>query len=304
MKRVLVTGGAGFIGSHLVEKLVSLSHDVTVLDDLSNGDLEKLRNVRDAITFLKHDISKRTRLEGLDAIYHLACFPRSRSFQNPQRDVEVNVVGMINVLELARRNNAKVVFSSNSGIYDTSRIPIDEHSPDKPKTPYDLDKLQAEQYMKLYGDTFAVKSVIFRFATVFGDRQSISPEWKPVVMEFISKLQKEQKPTIYWDGEQTRDFIHVDDIVEALLLALESDGANGETMILGSGSETSINELYHSIGHLLKTSIEPTRKPKQLGDIRRMRYNCAKAEKILGWKPRISLDEGLRRTISSTQNVP
>ncbi len=301
MKRVLVTGGAGFIGGHLVEKLVDLNHEVIILDDLSNGDLEKLDKVQDKITFLERDVSKPFRIEGLDAIYHLACFPRSRSFQNPQRDVEVNVIGMVNALEVARENNAKVVFSSNSGIYDTSKIPIDENSPDKPKTPYDLDKLQAENYMKLYGETFGNEYVIFRFATVFGARQSVSPEWKPVVMEFISKLHRKQRPTIFWDGDQTRDFIHVDDVVNALVLALGSNNANGETMILGSGEETSVNDLYDLIGRLLETNIEPIRKPKQLGDIRRMRYNCEKAKRILGWNPRIPLNEGLRRTIVSIQ---
>jgi len=300
MKRILVTGGAGFIGSHFVEKLVDLNHGVIVLDDLSNGNLQKLKNVQDKITFVKRDVSKPFRLKGLDVICHLACFPRSRSFQNPQRDVEVNVIGMVNVLEAARKNNAKVVFSSNSGIYDTSRIPIDENSPDKPKTPYDLDKLQAENYMKLYGETFGIEYVIFRFATVFGARQSISPEWKPVVMEFISKLHRKQRPTIYWDGEQTRDFIHVEDVVNALVLALENKNANGETMILGSGKETSINKLYRLISRLLETNIEPIREPKQLGDIRRMRYNCEKAKRILEWEPKISLNEGLRRTTMST----
>ena len=299
MKKMLVTGGAGFIGSHLVERLVDLNHEVTVLDDLSNGNLQKLKNVQNEITFIKHDISKPFRLEGLDAICHLACFPRSRSFQNPQKDVEVNVIGMVNVLEAARKNNAKVVFSSNSGIYDTSRIPIDENSSDKPKTPYDLDKLQAENYMKLYKETFGIEYVIFRFATVFGARQNISPEWKPVVMEFISKLHRKQRPTIYWDGEQTRDFIHVEDVVNALVLALENKNANGETMILGSGKETSINKLYRLISRLLETNIEPIHEPKQLGDIRRMRYNCEKAKRILEWEPKISLNEGLRRTTVS-----
>ena len=215
MKRVLVTGGAGFIGSHLVERLVDLNHEVVVLDDLSNGNLQNLKNVREEINLIKQDVSVPFLLPDLNVIFHLACFPRSRSFENPRRDIEVNVIGMINVLELARKNDAEVIFSSNSGIYDTSRIPIDENTPDDPKTPYDLDKLQAENYMKLYGNTYGIEYVIFRFATVYGPRQNVSPEWKPVVMEFISKVQKRQAPTIYWDGEQTRDFIYVDDIVKA-----------------------------------------------------------------------------------------
>jgi len=299
MKRILVTGGAGFIGSHLVEKLVDLNHEVVVLDDLSNGNLQNLKKVRDEITFIKHDVSMPFSLPVLNAIFHLACFPRSRSFENPRRDIEVNVIGMINVLELARKNDAKVIFSSNSGIYDTSRIPIDENTPDYPKTPYDLDKLQAENYLKLYGNTYGIKYVIFRFATVYGPRQNVSPEWKPVVIEFISKLQKRQTPTIHWDGEQTRDFIYVDDIVNALILSLENANANGETMILGSEKETSINELYKIISDLRGIYIEPSRKPKQLGDIRRMRYKCKKANRILGWKADTPLEEGITKTIDT-----
>ena len=295
MKRVLVTGGAGFVGSHLVERLVGLNHDVVVLDDLSNGNLQNLENVRKEITFIKQDVSVPFSLLDLHAIFHLACFPRSRSFENPRRDIEVNVIGMINVLELARKNDAEVIFSSNSGIYDTSRIPIDENTPDDPKTPYDLDKLQAENYMKLYGNTYGTEYVIFRFATVYGPRQNVSPEWKPVVMEFISKLQKKQAPTIYWDGEQTRDFIYVDDIVKALILSLENKDAKGETIILGSQKETSINKLYNTVSSLCGIYIEPLRKPKKLGDIRRMCYDCKKARMILGWKADTPLEEGIRK---------
>jgi UDP-glucose 4-epimerase len=297
MKRILVTGGAGFIGSHLVERLVGLNHEVVVLDDLSNGNLQNLKNVRDQITFIKHDVSMPFSLSSLNAIFHLACFPRSRSFENPRRDIEINVIGMINVLELARKNEAKVIFSSNSGIYDTSRIPIDENTPDDPKTPYDLDKLQAENYMKLYGNTYGIGYVIFRFATVYGPRQNVSPEWKPVVMEFVSKLRKKQAPTIYWDGKQTRDFIFVDDIVNALILSLES--ANGETIILGSEKETSINELYKLVSDLCGIYIEPSRKPKKLGDIRRMRYECKKANMMLGWKAYTPIQEGIRKIIET-----
>lgn len=295
--RVLVTGGAGFVGSHLAERLVHSNHEVIVLDDFSNGNIRNLENAQGKYTLLKHDVSKPFSSSDLDAIYHLACFPRSRSFANPQRDVEVNVVGMVNVLEAARKTNAKVFFSSNSGIYDTSKIPIDEKTTDKPKTPYDLDKLQAERYLKLYHETYGVKHVIFRFATVYGPRQRVSPEWKPVAMEFITKLRKEEAPTIYWDGEQTRDLIYVDDLVDALVLALNNEKANGETMILGSGKEASINELYAIISDLLDIHIEPQREPKQLGDIRRMRYNCKKAEKILGWKAKTPLKEGIKKII-------
>jgi UDP-glucose 4-epimerase len=299
MKRILVTGGAGFVGSHLVEELVKLGHNVTVVDNLSNGKLQNLNNIKDKINFLEKDVSKLTTLEAdFDLIFHLACFPRSQSFINPQRDIEVNVISMVNILELAKKNKAKVIFSSNSGIYDTSEIPIDENTPDNPKTPYDLDKLQAEKYLKLYNKTYGIKYVVFRFATVYGTRQKVSPEWKPIVMEFVTKLKNKETPTIYWDGEQTRDFINVKDIVKALILALKNEKAVNETMILGSGKETSINELYGIVSRLMDVTITPIRKPMQLGDIKRMLYDCKKTQKILGWKPEIALEEGITEIIN------
>jgi UDP-glucose 4-epimerase len=300
--RILVTGGAGFVGSHLVERLVDVGHKVDVIDDLSNGRKDNLKTVRRQIRFHENDVSlslvKHLSRTKFDAIYHLPCFPRSRSFEEPKRDVEVNVIGMVNVLELAKKDKPKIIFSSNSGIYDTSKMPIDESTRDDPKTPYDLDKLQAEKYLKLYRDTFGIEHVIFRFATVYGPRQSLSDKWKPVVLEFINSLSKRQRPVIHWDGEQTRDFIYVADIVNALVMALENKNANGETMILGSGRETSINELYRVVSRLVGANIEPLCEPKKLGDIRRMRYNCEKAERILGWKAVTTLEEGVEKTVA------
>jgi len=298
MVKILVTGGAGFIGSHLVDRLVHDGHEITIVDDLSNGNLENIEKSLDHTTFLKRDISvpfTEAESENIsaDVIYHLACFPRSQSFANPTRDVEVNVNGMVNALELAQRHKAKVIFSSNSGIYDTSKIPINEEAEDKPKTPYDLNKLTAERYMKLYEEAYGVEHVIFRFATVYGPRQRVSPEWKPVVIEFMDKLSKGVAPVIYWDGEQTRDFIFVSDLVDALVRAMDSEDVIGETLILGSGAETSINQLYKSVSDHLGVDIPPKRGPMALGDIRRMRYDCTKANRILGWKAKTSLDEGV-----------
>lgn len=302
---VLVTGGAGFVGSHLVDALVAAGHKVTVIDDLSNGSLDNLASVRDRIDFVRADITRspdtwwNCDAPKFDAIYHLACWPRSRSFSNPKRDVEVNVVGMVHVILSALASNGRVLFSSNSGIYDTSIIPISESTPDAPKTPYDLDKLMAEEFLKLYGRTFDLDYVIFRFATVYGPRQRTTEEWKPVVVEFIEKLKRGIAPTIYWDGNQTRDLIFVGDVVRALVLALDSQEARHETMILGTGVETRMNDLYNTVASQLGVNIEPERQPKILGDIARMRYDCSKAERILGWKASTTVEDGVARVISS-----
>lgn len=269
--RTLITGGAGFIGSHLAEALVEEDHDVTILDDLSNGTIRNLIPIHGHYKFINDDVAKNGSItKDYDAIFHLACWPRSRSFSNPQRDVEVNVKGMVNVLEAARRSNAKVIFSSNSGIYDTCKLPITEDSPDNPKTPYDLNKLTAEKYLELYYKTYGIEYTIFRFATVYGPRQRTSKEWKPVVIEFINKLSQSIRPTIYWNGRQTRDFIYVDDVVKNLFSALKWTLKG--PIILATGKETSINELYDIVSRKLNVAIQPIRAPMVLGDIPRMQY--------------------------------
>lgn len=300
--KILVTGGAGFVGSHLVDALVTGGHDVTVIDDLSNGRLENLGRSEGKFTFVKKDITEPTNSwfdfePDFDVVYNLACWPRSRSFSNPTRDVEINVIGMVHAIECALKSKARVIFSSNSGIYDTREIPISEATEDTPKTPYDLDKLTAEEFLKIYGREFDLDYVIFRFATVYGPRQRTTDEWKPVVVEFIDKLRRGIAPSISWDGNQTRDMIFVMDLVAALVKALDNAEARHETMILGTGVETSMNDLYNEVSNQLEVSIEPNRTPKVMGDIARMRYDCAKAERILGWRASTPLADGVAAII-------
>jgi len=293
---ICVLGGAGFIGSHLVEELVSEGNNVTVIDDLSNGTLDNLSNIKNSIRFIKRDVSNPNytdNLDTFDVIYYLPCWPRSLSFSNPIRDVEVNVIGMINTIRYAKKTNTKIIFSSNSGIYDTSKIPINENTKDNPTTPYDLNKLTSEKYLKLYD----VPNVILRFATVYGPRQKTSDKWKPVIIEFINKLSLGEPPTILWDGKQTRDFIFIDDLVEALIKVKDNEKAVGETMILGSGTETNINQVYETVCNELDVKIEPHHGPKAKGDIRRMCYTCKKANELLNWKAETTLREGIKKII-------
>lgn len=299
--RILVTGGAGFIGSHLVERLVEEGHRVLVLDDLSNGSLTNLEKVKNDIIFLKRDVSTCQINSNLDAIYHLACHPRSMSFIDPMRDVDVNVKGMVNMVETAIINKPRIIYTSNSGIYDTTKIPINEDVRDNPTTPYDINKLVGEQYLKLYAKEYGIPYVIFRLATIYGPRQRVSVDWKPVIMEFIGKLSKGEAPTIYWHGNQTRDFVFVDDVVNGLLMALESEDARKKTMILGSGVETSINQLYKIVCKETEEDITPKRGPRARGDIHNMRYDCTLARKLLGWETTITLEEGVREILRRMQ---
>ncbi len=304
--KILVIGGAGFIASHLVEGLVAIGHKVDVMDDLSNGSLDNLRNVESQITFLKADVSlpqKTGFYRGYDAIYFLACFPRSQSFENPYRDLEVNYGGMVRILHDLKTGGDKphIFFASNSGIYDTLMMKeghsIDETYPDKPTTPYDLNKLTTEKIIQMYHHYFKIPYTLFRFATVYGPRQKLSEEWHPVVMEFCNKLLQGTPPTIDGTGDQTRDFIEVGDLVSALIAALTTERAIGETFLLSTNRETSINELYNTIEKAIGASSPPLRGPGLLGDIMRMRYDSSKAHDLLGWKAVTPLAEGVAAVI-------
>jgi UDP-glucose 4-epimerase len=299
----VVTGGAGFVGSHLTEKLTKLGNEVTVIDDLSNGSLENLKGI--PCNFINFDISepflveleKKSSNAKIKAIIHLACFPRSMSFDNPIRDVDVNVKGMVNVLKVAMKNKCKVVFSSNSGIYGSpNKLPINESCADLPSSPYDVDKLAAEYYLKVYNQTFGIPATIFRFGTVYGSKQKVSPQWKPVIAEFVCKMLKGKAPTIDGTGQQTRDFIHVSDIVNALIKSTEVE-TDLKPIILASNTETSINTLYAIISKQLGFKLPPNKAPAKIGDIMRMWYDNKRAKDVLGWSPKTTLDDALSKDV-------
>ncbi len=306
---ILITGGAGFVGSHLTEDLLARGAKVTVLDDFSNGRMANLEKNKDEINIIKYDVSSPLpelkevlKQHSFNAIFHLACHPRSLSLDNPYRDMDVNVRGMINVLEIAKLHKSKVVFTSNSGIYgDPKYLPTDEKHPDNPTTPYDANKLVSEYYMKIYKRIFGVPIAICRLAAVYGERQVTKPGWNPIIPEFIGKVLNNESPTIFWDGEQTRDLIYVKDVVQGLTKAFLLDTGE-EVFILGTEKETSINKIYKTICELLGKTIEPIRKEKTPGDLRRMQLSYKKANEWLGFKPRYSIDEGIENYIKWIKN--
>jgi UDP-glucose 4-epimerase len=304
-KRILVVGGAGFIGGHLSEALLASGASVVIIDDFSSGTMANLESIKDKVVVIKHDISKpfaqltkAVKKYTFDGIFNLACYPRSMSLKNPFRDLEVNARGTLNILELARLYGAKMVFTSNSGIYgDPDYLPIDEKHPDKPSTPYDADKLVSEYYMKIYHRIYGLPIGICRLAAVYGDRQRLKPDWRPLIPEFVTKVDRGEAPTIYWDGEQTRDLIYVKDVVQGLVKALLSNKTGEEVFILGTCVETSVNSLFHMICKALDKNIEPKRAEKVLGDIRRMQLSYTKAEKTFDFKPEYTLEQGLKKYI-------
>jgi UDP-glucose 4-epimerase len=303
--KLLVTGGAGFVGSHFVE-MYSHENEITVIDDLSNGTLGNIKDVRKRIRLLTVDVSKPTvprmlKTGKVEGIIHLACHPRSFSFKNPTRDVEVNLRATMNVLELARQHDAKLVFTSNSGIYgDPQYLPMDEQHPVNCKTPYDVNKYASELQMRTYRMQYGLRTVVCRLATVYGPRQRVNEKlgWRPVVATFLEYLTQGKRPVVFGDGNQTRDLIYVKDVADGLMKAFNSTHADGEVFNLSTGTETSINTLMGMVTDILGQSVEAEHGPPSVGDLRRMCCSNEKAKKVFGFEIRYPLKEALREYIN------
>lgn len=299
MSNFLVSGGAGFVGSHLTEQLVKNDNRVVILDDLSNGfekNIAHLKNiifVKNSVTDIPNEI---TNLK-YDGIFHLATHPRSFSLSDPKRDIEVNCKGMINMLELAKKNNCKLVFTSNSGIAGSmdQYAPIDENYPNRPTTPYDANKLVCEYYAKIYHNVFNVKCALVRFATVYGYRQVVNEElnWRPVVATFLHRMKNNDDVFINGTGEQTRDLLYVKDAVDGVIKAMHSDVVDANMAILSSNTETSINEIFNILKRKTGYDKKPIHNEELKGDLKSMKLSYDKATKIYDYKPKYTPDQGI-----------
>ena len=290
MKNVVVVGGAGFIGSHLVDALVQKGCDVLVVDNLSGG---KRENINPAAQFEIADIRDAARLPGLlkraDTVFHLAALPRVQySIEHPQETNDVNVTGTLNVLEAARIAGAKkVVYSASSSAYgDQPVMPLVETMPANPKSPYGLQKYIGELYCRVYSQVYGLSTVSLRYFNVYGPRFNAEGAYALVIGKFLMQTKEGKPMTITGDGTNTRDYTHVNDVVRANILAAEQDVAGGEVFNIGAGQEYSTNEVAKFIG----TAIEYI--PKRLEPKRTLADN-RKARDILGWQPQIMLPEGI-----------
>jgi UDP-glucose 4-epimerase len=288
--RAIVTGGAGFIGSHLVDALVARGDDVTVVDDLSSG---KREHVSPDARLVVHDIREPLLLDA-DVVFHLAAQADvGTSVERPVFDAEVNVLGTVNMLELARATGAVVVFSSTGGaIYGDVDAPATEDSPLEPVSPYGMAKLAAEGYIAGWRRVHGLRTVVLRFANVYGPRQSSALEGG-VIAIFLERLAAGEETLVFGDGEQTRDFVHVDDVVAGLLAAA---GRDTGTFNIGTGVETSVNRLHELCRAATGIDAPPRHGPHRLGDARRSVLDVGRAERELGWRPAVELADGLRRT--------
>ena len=296
--RAIVTGGAGFIGSHVVEALLARGDEVTIVDDLSNG---KLENVPDGAWFVERDLR-----EGLGEVFadarpelcfHLGAQVDVRvSVERPTHDASVNVLGTLEVLEAARAHDTQVVFSSTGGaIYGECDGPASEDAERRPLAPYGVSKLAGEEYLAAYNRLYGTRHVSLRYGNVYGPRQDPHGE-AGVVAIFLGALAEGRAPRIFGDGLQTRDYVYAGDVARATLAAA---GQNGGVFNVGTGSETSVVDLYEACRRVAGSSLEAEPAPARLGELQRSVLDVSRAERELGWRPEVPLEEGLRLTWES-----
>ena len=301
-KRILVTGGAGFIGSNIVEFLTKIKAEVVVIDDLSTGRKENLNGI-EGFEFIDGSITRDEDLEKareIDFILHQAAIPSvPRSVEMPIESSEVNIMGTLKVLDFARKKDVKrVVLASSSSIYgDSEELPKREDMPYKPKSPYALSKAVNEMHAKLYTSLYGIETVCLRYFNVYGKRQNPFSQYSAVIPKFITLMLKGESPVIFGDGKQSRDFTYVEDVVKANLLSLLSRDAVGESINIAGGKRITLLELVDMLNKIIGREIKPVFGEERKGDVKHSLASIEKAEKLLGWKPETSLEIGLRETV-------
>jgi UDP-glucose 4-epimerase len=291
MEKIIVTGGAGFIGSHIVDALVAGGYEVHIIDNMSAG---KVENVNSKATLHIVDIRDKEKLlpvfKNVKYVFHEAAMPQVQySIENPVETNEVNVIGTLNVLEASRINKIqRVIFASSSSIYgDQENLPITEKMEIRPLSPYGAQKYISEMYMKLYAEIYGVETVSLRYFNVYGVRQSATGAYASVIPKFIEFRQKGEKLTITGDGEQTRDFVNIKDVVSANLLAMtEMKVGRGEVLNIGAGEQYSVNNIAKLIGGEI-AYIPPRIEPKNT------QASIVTAKEFLNWEPRVAIEDGL-----------
>ncbi len=311
-QRCLVTGGAGFIGSHIVEKLVNLGHSVRIIDDLSSGNLENIALFRDKVEFIEGTITDyqvvAAAMQDIDAVFHLAAMPFVvQTIQEPIESTNVNFTGTLNLLETARLQHVKAfVFSSSSAIYGDSKIlPVHENLLPEPLSPYAAAKLASEYYLTLYAQIYDLPTVNLRYMNVFGPRQNPESFYSAVIVKFINRIITDRPIEIYGDGEQTRDFIYIDNVVTANLLAFEkllSGEIKTALCNIGSGLKLSINELVKILQDLTGKTAKISYQPERIGEIKHSYADISKALDILGFNADIDFKEGLKRVLKHIES--
>jgi len=307
--RVLVTGAAGFIGSHLCRRLIAEGNDVVGLDDLSTGRRENLSDARD-VRLVEADLrdaaAVRAAAERCQVVFHEGAV-RSvpRSIKEPVATTDVNVLGTLNVLSAARAEGSKVVFASSSSVYgDQDTLPLHEEMAPAVRSPYAASKLAGEAYCRAWWAAFGVPTVSLRYFNVYGPGQDPMSEYAAVIPRFAMACLTGTRPEIHGDGDQSRDFTYIDDAVEANLLAARAPerAFGGVVNIGGGGSPTSVNELLEMVAGLVGVDPRPVHTPARQGDVRQTQADTSAARRLIGYGPKVAIHDGLRRTIESLQS--
>ena len=304
MARYLVTGGAGFIGSNIAHRLAADGVPIRVLDNFATGQRENLLGLGGRFQLIEADIADldaiRPAFDGVDYVLHQAALPSvPRSVKDPAATTQANVTGTLNVLIAARDAGAKrVVVASSSSVYGKEpRLPKVEDMRPQPISPYAASKLATEAYAGAFYEVYGLETVCLRYFNVFGPRQDPTSQYAAVIPLFIKAMLKSERPTIFGDGEQSRDFTYVDNVVEANLLAAEAPNAAGRVLNIACGSRTTLNELVGTLNRILGTNIEPIYTDPRPGDVKHSLADISAAREVLRYEPQVDFETGLAKTV-------
>ena len=303
--KFVVTGGAGFIGSHIAKSLINEGHTVTIIDNLNTGKIENLKEILNQVDFVKGDIRDiellKNKLKDVDGVFHEAALASvQESFSKIKEYTDVNVGGTENILKLAKEFGFKIVYASSSSIYGNPvKIPIEEDDPKNPINPYAQTKLDDENLATKYAQS-GVRVIGLRYFNVFGERQSQT--YAGVIKKFVKKVRNNEPPIINGDGQQTRDFVYVGDVVQANILAMKSNVDHGFFNI-GTNSTITVLELANLIIDSFGLSLKPIHGPELPGDVKITKADISRAKKLLNWEPKTRIEEWLKSTITARTNL-